>query len=47
MSTIAAISVLRSAETTARISTVRLTDSVKPRTAPSPFRISSQKPLSA
>ncbi|KAL6571456.1 hypothetical protein OROHE_003099 [Orobanche hederae] len=47
MSTIAAISVLRSAATTARISTVRLTGGVKPRTAPSPFRISSQKPLSA
>ncbi|KAL6561432.1 hypothetical protein OROMI_017033 [Orobanche minor] len=47
MSTIAAILVLRSAETTARISAVRLTDDVKPRTAPSPFRISSQKPLSA
>ncbi|KAL6564757.1 hypothetical protein OROMI_016207 [Orobanche minor] len=47
MSTIAAISALRSATTAARISTVRLTGGVKPRTAPSPFRISFQKPLSA
>ncbi|KAL6578765.1 hypothetical protein OROMI_008981 [Orobanche minor] len=37
MSTVTAISVLRSATTTARISTVRLTGGVKPRTAPSPF----------
>ncbi|KAL6542825.1 hypothetical protein OROHE_010345 [Orobanche hederae] len=47
MSTVAAMSVLRSAATTARISAIRLTGGVKPRTAPSPFRISSQKPLSA
>ncbi|KAL6549633.1 hypothetical protein OROHE_008364 [Orobanche hederae] len=47
MSIVAAISVLRSAATTARISAVRLTGVVKPRTAPSPFRISSHKPLSA
>ncbi|KAL6538659.1 hypothetical protein OROGR_012647 [Orobanche gracilis] len=46
MSTVAAMSVLRSAARTARISAVRLTGGVKPRTAPSPFRISSQKPLS-
>ncbi|KAL6558283.1 hypothetical protein OROMI_018633 [Orobanche minor] len=47
MSIVAAISVHRSAATTARISAVRLTGGVKPRTAPSPFRISSHKPLSA
>ncbi|KAL6579127.1 hypothetical protein OROMI_009343 [Orobanche minor] len=47
MSNVAAISVLRSTATTARISAVKLNGGVKPRTAPSPFRISSQKPLSA
>ncbi|KAL6519017.1 hypothetical protein OROHE_017441 [Orobanche hederae] len=45
MSTVATISVLRSAATTACISTVRLAGGVKPRTTPSPFRISYQKPL--
>ncbi|KAL6580111.1 hypothetical protein OROMI_008135 [Orobanche minor] len=47
MSTVAAISVLRSTATTTRISTVRLTNGVKPRIAPSPFRILSHKLLSA
>ncbi|KAL6553260.1 hypothetical protein OROGR_007102 [Orobanche gracilis] len=47
MSTVAAMSVLRSAATSARISAARLTGGVKPRTASFPFRISSQKPLSA
>ncbi|KAL3615100.1 hypothetical protein CASFOL_040761 [Castilleja foliolosa] len=48
MSTFAARSFLRSATTSVRSATAaRLSGSVKPRAAPSPFRISSQKPLSA
>ncbi|KAK6154740.1 hypothetical protein DH2020_008988 [Rehmannia glutinosa] len=47
MATVAARSVLRSATTSARSATARLSAGLKPRAAPSPFRISSQKPLSA
>ncbi|KAL3624870.1 hypothetical protein CASFOL_031538 [Castilleja foliolosa] len=47
MSTFAARSFIRSATTSARSATARLSGGVKPRASPSPFRIASQKPLSA
>ncbi|KAG8365506.1 hypothetical protein BUALT_Bualt18G0112100 [Buddleja alternifolia] len=47
MASVAARSILRSAATFSRSSTARLAAGVKPTAAPSPFRISSQKPLSA
>ncbi|XP_011086046.1 protein NUCLEAR FUSION DEFECTIVE 6, chloroplastic/mitochondrial-like isoform X1 [Sesamum indicum] len=43
MATVAARSILRSASTSARSATARL----KPTAAPSPFRVASEKPLSA
>ncbi|KAG8385519.1 hypothetical protein BUALT_Bualt03G0053700 [Buddleja alternifolia] len=47
MATFAARSALRSASTSARGAAARLSAGVKPRAAPSPFRVTSQKPLSA
>ncbi|PIN08583.1 hypothetical protein CDL12_18832 [Handroanthus impetiginosus] len=47
MATVAARSVLRSAAASTRSATARLSAGVKPRVSSSPFRISSQKPLSA
>ncbi|KAL8463064.1 hypothetical protein ACS0TY_033902 [Phlomoides rotata] len=47
MSAVAARSLTRSATGYARIATARLSAGVKTRAAPSPFLISSQKPLSA
>ncbi|KAL3617116.1 hypothetical protein CASFOL_039510 [Castilleja foliolosa] len=47
MASFAARSLLRSATSSARISTARISSCAKPRVSPSPFRISSQNPLSA
>ncbi|KAK6124379.1 hypothetical protein DH2020_041872 [Rehmannia glutinosa] len=47
MASFAARSVLRSATTSARGATARISAGVKPGASPSPFRMSAQKPLSA
>ncbi|KAI3456233.1 hypothetical protein Pfo_012896 [Paulownia fortunei] len=47
MASFAARSVLRSATTSVRGATARISAGVKPRASSSPFRISPQKPLSA
>ncbi|KAH6775254.1 hypothetical protein C2S52_012815 [Perilla frutescens var. hirtella] len=47
MAAVAARSALRSATTSARSATARISAGVKTRAAPSPFRVSSQNPLSA
>ncbi|XP_055806141.1 protein NUCLEAR FUSION DEFECTIVE 6, mitochondrial-like isoform X3 [Solanum dulcamara] len=47
MATFAARSVLRSARTSAGTSAARLAAGAKPKAAPSPFRVPTQKPLTA
>lgn len=47
MAAFAARSALRSATSSARSATAKISAGVKPRAAPSPFRVSSQSPLSA
>ncbi|KAL8518271.1 hypothetical protein ACS0TY_009584 [Phlomoides rotata] len=47
MSAVAARLLLRSAAGSARTATARLSAGVRPKAIPSPFRVSSQKPLSA
>ncbi|GER36431.1 nuclear fusion defective 6 [Striga asiatica] len=47
MTSFAARSILRSASTSARGAATRISAGAKPRASPSPFRVSTQKPLSA
>ncbi|CAA0817871.1 Unknown protein [Striga hermonthica] len=47
MTSFAARSILRSASTSARGAAARISAGAKPRASPSPFRVPTQKPLSA